>query len=633
LILYLLRQNRGAKRVQNQIQTNQERLLNNIDTQSENRKQDLENLKSLGKFSKTLADNLVLYQKGANERASERGAMLYYDNPPSQEEMQEVEDMEVELGTAEAAGRENSARYLADGGAPDVAAQLKNLSGWEAYGYAKAALEDGGTNYSAFLAQEGDTPMIIDGKQVTLNSATDRVQRDTIERALRQTYISQYNGLNPKLLNKYLYPGMKEAARLSKLNWSKKLTTRLQDQQKAESKQKMTTAIKAGNYQTILDELGLIEATGVSAADARKLLNTRLEEMIDNRQLTVDQVAALRTAALQGRGGNIVRLSQWYEFDGLEQRALDVRRQDADKQWNDRAREKRQQALDFEQWIEDTGVDLSAYSYPERLKLIQAYEEKAGLAGEERLEVITNALNRESDEVELREQQLMDIKRSGGIITRAMVGNNRSLLDKFQKDIDSGSAATKAAQSAKPQIKGLIAKALRGDTGEGSLNDPDVLYSTDVALGEYEKVYNAEILQNAKPHEAAAEALKAVEDSLFSDGNFLAESPFSRQNVLKAYPKEEARQNIIKANRYIQETRAAEQDPFTQGIIPGTEKAYSSMIDNLKKGKAIVPQQYKAIALSQPGLSGLDIALQQLKTNNPEILITLRSNGLVVRLW
>ena len=68
------------------------------------------------------------------------------------------------------------------------------------------------------------------------NSATDRVQRDTIERALRQTYISQYNGLNPKLLNKYLYPGMKEAARLSKLNWSKKLTGRLQDQQKAESK-------------------------------------------------------------------------------------------------------------------------------------------------------------------------------------------------------------------------------------------------------------------------------------------------------------------------------------------------------------------------------------------------------------
>ena len=151
------------------------------------------------------------------------------------------------------------------------------------------------------------------------------------------------------------------------------------------------------------------------------------------------------------------------------------------------------------------------------------------------------------------------------------------------------------------------------------LSDPDVLYSTDVALVEYEKVYNAYILQGADPPEAAAKALEAVEKNLGSDGNFLSESPFSRQNVLKAYPKEEARQNIMKANRYIQQTRAAEEDPFTQGIIPGTEKAYNSMIENLKKGKAIVPQQYKAIALSQPGLSGLDIALQQLKTNNPEI--------------
>ena len=44
---------------------------------------------------------------------------------------------------------------------------------------------------------------------------------------------------------------------------------------------------------------------------------------------------------------------------------------------------------------------------------------------------------------------------------------------------------------------------------------------------------------------------KAVENSLGSDGNFLTESPFSRQNVLKAYPKEEARQDIMKATVYL----------------------------------------------------------------------------------
>ena len=463
------RQNRGRDRVQRQIESNQERLIKNIEVQGKNRQQDLENLKQLGKFSKTLADSLVLYQKGANERASERGAMEYYENPPSPEEMQEVEDMEVELGTAEAAGRANSAKYLADGGAPDVAARLRNLTGWEAYGYAKAMLEDGGTNYSAFLAQEGDTPMMINGKQVTLNSSMDRVERDTIERALRQTYISQYNGLNPKLLNKYLYPGMKEAARLSKLNWSKNLTGKLQDQQVAESKQKVTTAVKAGNYQTILTEIDLIQASGKSAAEARKIMATRLREMIDQRKLNADEVQSLLSAGLLGRGGNTVKLSQWYEFDGLEQRALNARREDVDKAHNDKLREKRQQSADFENWIEETGIDLSSYSYPERLKLIQAYEQKAGLDGKARLDVITNALNREADEVELREQQLMDIKRSGGIITRAMVGNNRYLQDKFGADIKSGSAAGKAAESAKPQIKGLIAKALRGDTGEGSL--------------------------------------------------------------------------------------------------------------------------------------------------------------------
>ena len=155
-------------------------------------------MKKLANFSQTLTEKVVGYQKFKNEQKMTTGYMKAYSNGFSEQERADFKAEEVALNEADKEARKVAADYEANGGLPDVAAELKNMTGWEAYGYAKGMLEKAGTNYSSFLAQRRTMPVMeVNGKQLSFATATNSVEYAMVERAHRETYISQYAGMNP----------------------------------------------------------------------------------------------------------------------------------------------------------------------------------------------------------------------------------------------------------------------------------------------------------------------------------------------------------------------------------------------------------------------------------------------------
>jgi len=187
------RQNRGADRVQAQVEKNQQQMLNNLKTEAKNSGLKFEDMKKLADFSQTLTEKVVGYQKFKNEQKMITGYMKAYSNGFSEKEMADFKAQEVELNEADMAARKIAADYEANGGQPDVAQELKNMTGWEAYGYAKGILEKGGTNFSSFLSQRWNKPiMTVNGKPLSMATASNSVERDMVMAAQRETYIAQY---------------------------------------------------------------------------------------------------------------------------------------------------------------------------------------------------------------------------------------------------------------------------------------------------------------------------------------------------------------------------------------------------------------------------------------------------------
>ena len=89
------RQNRGAERVQAQVEKNQKMMMKNLQTQAKNTGLEFEDMKKLAKFSQTLTEEVIGYQKFKNEQKVQTGLMKAYANGYTPQEMAELKSKKV----------------------------------------------------------------------------------------------------------------------------------------------------------------------------------------------------------------------------------------------------------------------------------------------------------------------------------------------------------------------------------------------------------------------------------------------------------------------------------------------------------------------------------------------------------
>lgn len=161
----------------------------------------------LADFSQTLSDVLVQQAEARNEREEQRGLMLAYTDGINPQDAADFDAQEatLEAGTGVAYAEAN--RLQAEGLNVDAVKSVRNLTGWAKYGYMRGIAEQGGANYGTFFTQAAQNLEVnVNGNTFTLMTAANGAERAAAKAAIAEQYMQQYAGMNPALLNKYLFP-------------------------------------------------------------------------------------------------------------------------------------------------------------------------------------------------------------------------------------------------------------------------------------------------------------------------------------------------------------------------------------------------------------------------------------------
>ena len=203
-----------------------------------------ESVEQLSKFSQTLSNTLVEQAKFRNEREEQRGLMLAYTDGITPEAQTEFDAQEALLNQSTAIVYQEGNKLEQQAVPVDMVKAVRNLTGWAKYGYMRGLAEQGGANYGTFFTQAAQNLEVnVNGNTFTLMTAANGAERAAAKAAIAEQYMQQFSGMNPALLNKYLFPKMKQWERSSDLEWAEKQREAFEDQKESEFKDMLFSAV------------------------------------------------------------------------------------------------------------------------------------------------------------------------------------------------------------------------------------------------------------------------------------------------------------------------------------------------------------------------------------------------------
>lgn len=168
-------------------------------------------LEELGKFSETLTKSLVDIQDKRNKAAMQRGLMKALSEGVSPEEQAQFDADEATLTEGKIEADKAAEDLEQRTGNTFLADRVRGLSGWEKYGYTKGLIQTGAASFPAFKAAAmAEASVVIDGKTVTYENARTAEEFAALEAQVSSKFLEQYAGANPALLNKYLFPTIRQ---------------------------------------------------------------------------------------------------------------------------------------------------------------------------------------------------------------------------------------------------------------------------------------------------------------------------------------------------------------------------------------------------------------------------------------
>lgn len=260
-----------------------------------------ETVQNLAQFSTKLSEAVVEVAKQRNEAEEQRGIMLAYTNgvDPNDAAQFDMEEAILEEGTA--AVNETAGKFRGEGMPVEMVQQIQNLSGWAKYGYMKGLAMQGGAKYGEFYTQAAQNLRInVPGREEPINllEAESSAERAFIKTVIAQQYLDQYKGMNPLLLNKYLFPNMKQWENSDDLAFAKKQREQYEDGQEQMFKDDIFSATQ--NPETfgasMLSVLKRHKGTYGTMAVAKDKMFEYLYELGKDGVLTIDAVEAFEKA-------------------------------------------------------------------------------------------------------------------------------------------------------------------------------------------------------------------------------------------------------------------------------------------------------------------------------------------------
>ena len=574
-----------------------------------NVKQAGKDVEALAGFSKTLTEHLVKRRDEQNEEAMQRGIMSAYTDGVSQEEQDAFE-------ADEAAGEQLNKDTISlankvekQSGNVFVGQKVRQMSGWEAYGYAQGMAQMGGEDYTAHLAN----------LQTRLDGATDPAEYNAILSESRSEYMRKYNRLNPALLNKHMFPAMRRAEARVAAGWTAQRTKRIQEERLESSNQQLSIGLRGGNIEESVQNYMADVGASQGSKAAREGLVRQVESLIKGGAISTAAAERLLDTQVQAADGsglvsirNIVpglaNYKQWFIDRDTKQYNNDrntekIETQQYIDQFNDTVRQR-----------EAEGQDPFTNKEIEALK--EDFKRDTGREPPSVYDDYTTAQERDQKQEQERIEEILGPSGRGYLIESDLEGMSFATRNKYNNRLKADQDASIASSEFKTEAA-KIAEALAATEFKGTIGKDDpktTQYQNYVrrAKDAYDRYYRTEIRKGETPDQAHKNALAQME----RNG---AAQTYTIPDVVG--PNTAVQREVLAADTWLRNNP----EDWRSQTIPGTEKALAELQAAVKsKGPLRIPQAYKAIASSRKDMTAWDIANAQLKAATGE---GLKPNG------
>lgn len=568
----------------------------------------LQNLTNLAGFSETLSESLVGLAKQKNQADEEAGLMKAYQDGLSPDYMNQFDQQEQQILASESAFKTVASNVEQNGGPVDVVRQFRSLGGWEAYGYARGIAEQAAAYYPSFYEQNAaNTSVVINGQEVTLASARSTPERAAVEAQLRNSFLRQFTGYNPALLNKYLFPAMRQYEARAAVEWSSRQQELLREERKAEAQDVLYNGIMSGRGgETLIEFINRFSGDFGGVGNTRKVGVQILKDLIKSRQINKDQVNSILSYEFQAKDGSTTTVGKYWgrDFTEINDLLFDADRVDLQQALQQQQDAQSEFKLLFDQQSAERRTQGRDWSEAELRALADDFESK-GLGPAP--DWLKNAMSREDRADDLDKERLMQLRQSRGFLLeedlKKVSPKLYSEMVGYVKEDKKLSEVPKVyADEAKSKISALTAQSLNETEGtkDKSPQYYNVFYNAQRA---YDTYYRENIRTGMNQVEAHAAAMKRIKDN-FEAGSYTKEP--------SSTPNQKARVNYARASA------AWSKDPnlVNTAVLPGTEKDLRQLEQYARTRRGQIPYIYYQLAQGQKGLTAWDIANAQLQAAN-----------------
>ena len=601
-----------------QIKENQEQELQNIRTENANAQQLGKDIESLGQFSQTLARELVEIQEKRNQGAMQRGLAKAYEDGLPQKQVEQFDQEEAELQATDSLAKEAAWSAQEQGMSASTARQIRNLSGWEGYGYAKGMAEQGALGYGSFLeGAKRDRRISIEDKdgnvkEISYAEADTVAEQKAWMAAARQEYLSQFAGMNPVMLNKYLFPAMKREEAKMDLQWEADQTTKLETERKDQAYATLISGKEQGNLgAAVMDILNNRPGDFGGDAGARKAVKELLETGIKNGVFTTADIQQLMGYTFTNRAEKEVTFGDQFgrEFGSLEQLSLDQGLKISKNDEKERQIRGNQLEAELREMLD--GRDNKLLTDAEKKAFLEKWDDEVGLPRTSFLDGLITQEQQADDELEDHLLNLIASRPGGYLLESDLRGASTELYLKYKDKVVQNPTLSGYDTQVKQGEKEVDAalREIAPLTGDGKFTNQAAVQASYYGKQMFRSLF-AENLKTMPADQALRKAMEDVKPMLtVPPGKRLEDLPILGMTSSGDSDRAQANTNSVAL-------QAVGADPtiITTGVIPGTEKDLEKLVTYAETGKGSIPEVYRILAANSNGkYSAWDIAESQLQ--------------------
>jgi len=580
------------------------RSLNNL-REARLQENELNKLTNLAGFSETLMNTLTTAVKEKGQREMEEGLHQAYLDGIPEDAAQAYDAAEAVVHGTEASFKTAAAVAEQQGAPVDVVRQFRNFGGWKGYGYAVGMAQQGAAAYPRFYQQAGQQVSVnINGQEITLDTAKTGPERAAVEAEIRGRFLSRFAGMNPALLNKYLFPAMKQFENEAAIDWADKQKKALQDERRTESQDILYKGIKAGmGGQSLIEFINRYAGDFGGVGSARKAAIEILENLINSRQIGEAEVNAILDYEFTAKDGSTRKIGDYWgrDFTRVKDLLYSANRIELQQQLQQQEDTQNQFKLDFDRQTAQRREQGKDWTEAE-LRAIAANYEQQGLGPAP--DWLKNYMSREDRADELDRERLMRLRQRKGYLTEEDLRNvspslYSQLIGYVKEDKKLTEVPESYAKEAKDKIGAFTAKSLNETEGTRD-KSPEYYNALYNAQDAYDRYFRENIRSGMNQQDAHVKALERVEKN-FAVGTYTRRT--------SASPDQQSRATYARASA------AWSRDPnlINTQVLPGTERDIKALEQYAATGRGQIPFIYYQLAQGQRNLTAWDIANAQLE--------------------